>query len=58
MGRVEEREGGEEERGREGRREGEREKAGHAWHTMQECREYVRENVESLLFTYFVSGHN
>jgi hypothetical protein len=25
---------------------------------MQECREYVRENVVSLLFTYFVSGHN
>ncbi len=45
--------------GREGRREGEREReTGHAWHTMQECREYVRENVVSLLFTYFVSGHN
>lgn len=53
MGRVEERGGGEEEGGREGGRE-----TGHAWHTMQECREYVRENVVSLLFTYFVSGHN
>ncbi len=36
------------ERGREEERE-----TGHAWHTMQECREYVRENVVSLLFTYF-----
>ncbi len=59
MGRVEEGEGGEEEGGREGGKERERERErGHAWHTMQECREYVRENVVSLLFTYFVSGHN
>jgi hypothetical protein len=37
---------GEWRREREGREGGkERERAGHAWHTMQECREYVRENV-------------